>query len=211
MKNPPEIKRRCEIVRHIFHILCMSSVAFSAWYVEFDKVVTILSVLVLTLIPLDFLRKHVPILQLIANFLFGKLMRNDESNKLSGASYALLGGFICFVIFPREVATISILMFALGDPISNFVGTRYGKDKIIGNKTLQGTIACFVICMIISFFYVSIVGEISFERYIVIGMLAGCIGAITELVPILKFNDNFTMPTLSGCGIWILFISFGII
>lgn len=205
------MKKRSEITRHIFHILCMTSIAFVAWYVEFDKAVTILSILVLILIPLDFLRKHVPILQFIARFFFGKMMRNYENNRLSGASYALLGGFICLIIFPKEVAAISILMFALGDPISNFVGTRYGKDKILGNKTLQGTVTCFFICMMISFFYISILGDISFERYIIISMLSGCIGAITELVPILKFNDNFTMPTLSGCGIWILFISFGII
>ena len=189
----------------------MSSIAFGVWYVDFGKAVTILSISVLVLIPLDFLRRYVPFLQFLSGLIFGKLMRDYENTRLSGASYALLGGFICLVIFPKEVAAISILMFAIGDPVSNFVGTKYGKDKILGNKTLQGTIACFVICMIISFSYVSMIGAFSFERYMVIGLLAGLIGAITELVPVMKFNDNFTMPTLSGCGIWVLFVYFGII
>ncbi len=199
-----------QLPRNIFHVICVSSIAFSVWYLDFHLAVTYLGTFCLILIFLDFLRRMVPFLQKLAEVMFGKLIREEEKMQLSGASYALMGSFVSMCVFPKEVAVISILMLALGDPASNFVGLKYGKDKIVGNKSLQGSISCFLVCALISCLCLSFLDKFSFERLIVMGLLAGLIGATAELVSIFKINDNFMMPTLSGCGIWILFKSFGV-
>ena len=41
---------------------------------------------------------------------------------------------------------MALLFLALGDPVSSYIGVRYGKNPILGRKTLQGTLAGFVTC-----------------------------------------------------------------
>jgi dolichol kinase len=48
------------------------------------------------------------------------------------------------------------------------------------------------------------------DRVIVVSLLAGLIGALAELVPIAKLDDNFTLPVMSSLGLYILFYLFGL-
>ena len=201
-----------ELVRNIFHMLCMSSVSIGVFILDFRESVVYLGGLTLSFVFLDFMRRYAPFLQSISLFLFKNIIRMEEEKKLTGSSYALLGSVVVLCIFPKEVAAISILMLALGDPSSNFVGIKYGRDKLIGDKSLQGTIACFVVCSLISFlFLIFFNGQLLFERALIISLLGGAIGAFFEVVPIFKINDNFTMPVCSGCGMWSLYLTFGVI
>ena len=99
-------------------------------------------------------------------------------------------------------------MLAFGDPISSIVGVLYGKDKILGNKSLQGTMAGFAICTIVAgLFYYS--KGLMLERIVLVSILSGLIGAISELIPVGKMDDNFSFPILAAAMLYILFLLFG--
>lgn len=159
-------------------------------------------------LAVDVLRQSIPTLN---NFVFkvlGPIMREQERNKLAGTSWLLIGVTIIVFLFSDDVVTLSLLFLALGDPVASLIGVKYGKDKIVGNKTLQGTIAAFTVCFIISTIYFYYQNFMT-DRILIVSVIAGLIGALSELIPILKLDDNFTYPVLSSSLLWGLFAIFG--
>ena len=74
------------------------------------------------------------------------LLRDSEANSLSGVTFIIIGIYVTVFLFPKPVATLALLFLALGDPAASIFGVLYGKDKLIGNKSLQGASAAFLVC-----------------------------------------------------------------
>ena len=83
--------------------------------------------------------------------------------------------------------TASLLYLALGDASAALVGKRIGKRKIFWEKTLEGSLACFLVCFIIGLFFFKLPLALA-------GALAA---AIIELFP-WALNDNFWMPIIAA-------------
>lgn len=159
-------------------------------------------------LSIDILRQSVPALNAFVFRVLGPIMREQERAKIAGTSWLMLGvSFIVFV-FSEDVVTLALLFLAFGDPIASFVGVQYGKDKIVGNKTLQGSVAAFLACFVISAGYFYFLNFMT-ERILIVSVIAGLIGALCELIPVFKLDDNFTYPILSATMLWLLFTVFG--
>lgn len=140
--------------------------------------------------------------------MFKHLLRINEINQLAGISYLFIGCILVTAIFPKPIAMLSLTLLAFGDPASSAFGVLFGKDKIWGKKSLQGSLACFVVCTIVSgIFYLT--GNIMVERIVLVSILTGLIGALSELIQIRKIDDNLSFPLIAGLGLWILFVIFG--
>ena len=102
------------------------------------------------IIPLDFLRQSRPHLNRATLKVFGRVMRRREYHSISGFTYLLCGEIILLAFFHHHIVNIALLFLAFGDPMASYVGIKFGTEKIVGNKTLQGAIAAFVICTLIA-------------------------------------------------------------
>jgi dolichol kinase len=111
-------------------------------------------------------------------------------------------------VFDRNIVTLTLLFLAFGDPIASFCGIRFGKDKILGHKTLQGTLGAFVACTTIAGIYYYF-NNLMAERLLIVAPLSGLIGAVAELLPIGKLDDNLTFPIVGSTLLWILFQVYG--
>jgi dolichol kinase len=103
---------------------------------------------------------------------------------------------------------ITLLFLAFADPIASFIGIKFGKDKIFGHKSLQGFMAAYVVCFASSLAYLLIHGFPP-DRSLVFSLLSGLVGALAELVPVGKLDDNLTLPVLSAIGLFCLYYLFG--
>ena len=133
-------------------------------------------------------------------------MRRQELHNLSSMSWLLLGNFIIMSLFSSEIVTLSLLMLAIGDPICNIIGIKYGKDKLIGSKSFQGSIAGFIACSIVSAVYFKLM-DIMTSKLILTSLLSGFIGAFAEILPI-DIDDNFIIPIVTSILLWGLFAFF---
>jgi len=72
-------------------------------------------------------------------------MRPDElkSVKVTGTPFFLTGNFLVVWLFPPTVAVMSQLYLVVGDFSAAFFGLAYGRTAIYGNKSLEGSSACF--------------------------------------------------------------------
>ncbi len=201
-------RNQLHLARKIYHVVGVAFIVILYLTLSRMASLTLLGSAILIFVPLDYLRRKIPVLQNIALKGFGPVLRKDEEKTLSGMSMMMVGIFITAYLFPPSIVILSLLLLGLGDPISSIVGTIYGKDKIVGNKSLQGTLAGFVVCTVASFTYFVYTGIMS-ERLLFVSLLAGLIGAISELVPIGRLDDNFTIPIMSSTLLFGLFYLFG--
>lgn len=159
-------------------------------------------------VPADVVRQKNPNVNRTLSNLFRPIMRSSELNRLAGTSYLLTGALIIALFFNRHVVSLSLLFLAFADPIASYVGIKYGKDKIFGHKSVQGFIAAFGVCSVLCFIFL-FYNQVE-SHLLVVSLFAGLIGALAELVPLGKLDDNFTMPVLSCFGLSLLFYFFNL-
>ncbi|MBT7608183.1 MAG: phosphatidate cytidylyltransferase [Bacteriovoracaceae bacterium] len=129
----------------------------------------------------------------------GPFMRESEKTSLSGFPFYSLGVALSLFLFPERIAILSILFLVFSDPISSYFGILYGKDKILPNKSLQGTVAGYLCCYLVTLVYGMIFAEPTIQL-LVFAIFGGVIGALSELLSELV-DDNLTIPVVSGAGL----------
>lgn len=152
---------------------------------------------------MDLFRNKVPAINDLVIRIMGPLMRRSEREGVSGLPFYALGVSLSLFFFPRDIALISCMFLVFSDPISSFFGILYGKDKILPNKSLQGAVAGFFTCYLITLFYGMNTANLGTEL-LVFSIVAGVIGSASELISAFNIDDNLTIPVVSGLGMTVL-------
>ncbi len=207
--TPSGFKNRSDlhVARKVWHVAAVFFI-FTCWsFFPYWLSLTVLSIFWLVFIPTDIARQKNSDLNLKLTRFLRPIMRSTEISKLAGTTYLLTGVLLIVLFFNHGVVSLSLLFLAFADPIASYIGIKYGKDKIFGHKSVQGFVAAFVVCALLTalFLYYNAVAE----HVLIVSLLSGLVGALAELIPIAKLDDNFSMPVLSSIGLTILFYFFG--
>ena len=195
------------VARKIWHMSGVFTM-FAAWiFLPYWVSMTLLIVGWLLFVPADFLRQKNPEINRSVMTLFRPIMRSNELNRLAGTTYLITGTLLITIFFNKGVVSLSLLFLAFADPIASYEGIKYGKDKLFGHKSVQGFIAAFVVCAVLCYIFL-FYNQVQ-EYILIVSLLAGLIGALAELIPLAKLDDNFTMPVISSIGLSVLFYFFG--
>lgn len=194
------------IARKVWHVTGVFTMFLCWWFMPYWVSMTLLIIGWVLFVPADFIRQKNPEVNRTLSNLFRPIMRSNELNRLAGTSYLITGALIITILFNRYVVGLSLLFLAFADPIASYVGIKYGKDKIFGHKSVQGFVAAFCVCSILCFLFL-FKNQVQ-EHLLVVSLFAGMVGALAELIPIWKFDDNLTMPVLSCAGLSVLFYFF---
>lgn len=132
--------------------------------------------------------------------------RPHVKRQFMGAFWFYMGCAITFFIFPFHIATVACIILSVSDAFSTLIGHKFGKHKIIGNKSAEG-FAAFIISGIIA---------ASFLTLIHLAVLATLAGVIGELIPEIKslkklksyhvLDDNYLIPILAAAIIYVISI-----
>ncbi len=203
------LRKRSEIhwARKIWHSLAVSLMAAIFAFAPYFWSVLLLATFWAASLAFDFYRLRRPAVNDLVLHIFGPLMRDSEKGSLAGTSYLLTGTLISVLVFKFDVVLLSLLFLAFADPTASLVGIRFGKDRIFGHKTLQGTLAAFFVCFLISLTFLNS-WDLNFYRWIFLSLLAGMSGALSEAIPFGKWDDNLTFPILNGIFLTGLFSLF---
>lgn len=138
---------------------------------------------------------------------WGPLMRRCEATKMSGVPYYVAATLLSIAIFPKPISILSVLYLACGDPIASIFGILYGERSLrLGrNRSLIGTAAGVLTCIMISFVFFSTVMHLPDRQLITLTLIGGLAGGLAELLP-LDVDDNFSIPIVSGFILWLSFI-----
>lgn len=125
---------------------------------------------------------------------FKYLFKKSEEGKFSSMTLFLLASFSIFLIFPREIAYLAFTFLVFGDIFSKIYGMKFGRRKIIGERTLEGTLSYFTGSLGSGYILSLFIG-------IDIGILitGAILASLTELFSI-GLDDNFGVGLISGIG-----------
>lgn len=193
------LKARDEVhlTRRIWHFSGVVAMAFTYWFSTPEHSIILAAIISVILIFLDIMRLYSKRFNRVAIWLFQRIIRDSEAHRISGMTYMMVGVTLIVALYPKNVVFLTLLCFAVADPLASEMGIRFGKDKLIGNKSLQGSLAAFAACFVISLVFFKTLNLIP-ERTFLACLLAGLSGAVSELVPIGKLDDNFTFPVLNA-------------
>lgn len=164
---------------------------------------TLILIIALAGFSMDLVRNKVPVLNRLVIKFMGPLMRRSEKDGVSGLPFYALGVSLSLFFYSRDIAIVSTMFLVFSDPLSSFFGILYGKDKILPNKSLQGAVAGFFTCYLITLFYGMNTSELG-THLLVFAIISGVIGSASELVSAFNIDDNLTIPVISGLGMTLL-------
>lgn len=132
-----------------------------------------------------------------------RLERKSTVRPFTGAIWFYLSCGLTFLIFPLPIASAAGAMLAVGDSLSTIIGTKFGKYRVLGNKTLEGSLTLIITSFLVSLIFVSPLPA----------FFGSITAAIAELVPDVKrlknlkergwLDDNLLVPLLAGLVIYI--------
>ena len=204
LKNRDDI----HIARKLWHFIGVMVIAIFHSQLQRMDALIMITFFTLLFVFLDMARLLFPKLNVFFINVFHPFMREHERDGLAGTTHLFIGTAVIIIFFPPEIAFLSLLFLAIADPIASYVGVLYGTDKIWGNKSLQGSMAAFISCTATSAVYFYLQNVMS-QRLLIVSLIAGLIGAASELITIGKLDDNLTFPILSSCFLWGLYFIFG--
>ena len=156
----------------------------------------IVGALTLMSIVIEISRNKNNIIKKIFKRHFNFMLRKDEiKGSFTGATWLLIGNFLTIFIFPIFVAVPALLYLSIGDATAALVGKNFRRFTI-GKKSLVGSFFGFLCGLI----FVSLVNKVLPFHILMFGSI---VAMITEILPI-RFDDNLTIPLLSGSAIMIL-------
>lgn len=204
------LKKRSDIhwARKVWHMGTVLLMALLYTLLPENVSLALLVFFAVLFIPLDILRQTRPGLNNTLVHLFKAVIRSHEVHKIAGTTYLLIGVIAVSILFPKPIVILTLLFLAIADPMASYFGIRFGKDKIFGHKSVQGFLAAFAFCAGLSYGYFYF-NNLMTDRLLIVSILAGLSGAVAELIPIGKLDDNLTLPILSASFLWVIFSLFG--
>lgn len=194
---------RSELYRKLIHVFStvipilylFTSKEFLLGIVGFGTVLMIL---------LDIMKAYTYFFENMYRKIFQFILRDEEKdfkqNLLTGGTYYAIGIFLSILIFPKEVAIFAILVMIWCDTMAALIGKKFGVRKIIGDRTLIGSVAFLITGIFIVFILQYVFSDYNFYKA---GVITVILAAIIEQIGILKINDNLVLPLFTG-GIFLI-------
>ncbi len=125
------------------------------------------------------------------------LKKDEPTRMLSGYTFYLISSLFIILVFPKVIGGLSLLFLTWGDLAAELVGLNYPRVRTFPGKTLEGSLGCFSICLLLGF-AVMIFYDISLLQ-----VLVGCLAA-TFIESIPKLEDNLFMGPIAALCMWLL-------
>ncbi|MFC1619057.1 diacylglycerol/polyprenol kinase family protein [Candidatus Neomarinimicrobiota bacterium] len=187
MRLLPFVQERGRKVVH----LVSSIIPLGYWAVGPELGKPLLVLLVLAMALFELARMYLPRGRILYKKFFGYVTRQHEYDRPSGALYVFVGYLLAALLFTPAIAILTMLFTSIGDTAAALIGQRYGKIRI-GSKTLEGTLACFFVCLLLT---------IPSNLTLLASLTGAFTAAIAELIRWPFINDNLAIPVLSGAAI----------
>ncbi len=178
---------RATLLRETLHFTAGTAIGLALLFLPRTPMLITLGVLAALSIIFEASRFVSPLLNRWFLTNFSLVARREEENKVTGTTYFLIASFAVALAFPKPIAVAAILFLALGDPIASVVGKWKGKTRLWG-KSLEGHLACLVVCLIIGLVLWQTIPGLSLTMAI-----AGVVAATVFQAFNLPLNDNLTI------------------
>jgi dolichol kinase len=133
----------------------------------------------------DILRFSIPAFNAFSLKLMRGFLRKGETFKPNGMVYYILACFLVILLWNRTTACISLIVLVAGDAMAAIIGLAWGRHKIWGGKSLEGSLACLVTVWLVGLLFLAP------DRSLLIAVVATLVESLPTTVIL---NDNLWIP-----------------
>ena len=152
-------------------------------------------VLLAVALGVELLKVLLPAFRVMFMRIFSPILRSQERRGgLTGATYYLIGSFLCVLLFDKTLAIVCLCFLTLGDLFAALIGKQWGRIKLFSRKSLEGSLACFIVCTAVAL----LIG-----LHPVVAVVGALVATLIELLPT-GVDDNVTIPLISGLAMHLL-------
>ncbi|MDY0001371.1 MAG: hypothetical protein RBU30_08775 [Polyangia bacterium] len=157
------------------------------------------SVVLSVFVFMDLLRRFAPAWnQRFVDLAFGAISRPGEAHRIPSATWYLASLTLGVAVLPQHAIEIGAIVLALGDPAASLVGRRFASRKLVGSKSLAGTMAFLVAGTLgVVIFSILALPGLGFGRILGLAAFTAAVGALVELLSG-PLDDNLTIPMAAG-------------
>lgn len=212
-KAKPTWHESLQIQRRVFHVIAGLIVLYMQRVGEFNDNVVFLSISIMGILILQVTRLYIPFIQQHFIKILSSILRPTETTGFGvpGALYFLVGDLLIYLIFPRNLCSLTILAVTFGDPAAGIFGCLSKSRKLIGSKSLAGALGCGIISgVVLTSFYTSWISSITHTTWqlaLFFGVFAVS-AAVAETLSVV--DDNLTMPFLFASSLKALQLIFSV-
>ena len=200
MSDAAEISLSAELVRKGIHLFALV-IPVGYYLVSFPVAIIGVSFSALVSILIDLSRfKNGALWRWSSGFLSPIIRDHEIKGGFTGASYILTTSALTMALFPREIAIASITFIIIGDTAAALIGRPWGKHKIIGRKSIEGSSACLVSLILVSFLIPGLP---------TVAAIPGAVAATLAETFSGKIDDNLAVPIISGAVMLLIMNSLG--
>jgi diacylglycerol kinase (CTP) len=242
--NLSEQIHKYEVPRKLLHV----SIGFVVVYLYRNgyQPVNIIPPLAAALVPIasaDLLRYYYQPFNAFYIKLLGALMRESEVRGQNGVAWTgvvwyLVGSITVLAVFPKDVATLSILLLSWCDTAASTFGRAWGRytPRIRKGKSVAGSLGAFVVGALAAGVFLGFVvpstprwpddpvnpvmwgeklgipcvGELTGGWALTaMSLLTGAVASLSEMLDAWGLDDNVVIPVASAAGMWGLLKVFG--
>jgi len=131
------------------------------------------------------------------------VLYKKTEGKISNISLFLISCLVTIAFFPREIAIFALSFLVVGDTAAEVIGLKFGKIKLIGEKTLEGSLACLASC-----FAIGLILMIFLPLSLLLVMAGSAAATFIELIPLrigrFKIDDNLGMAIFAALVMWLV-------
>ena len=185
-----------EISRKVIHIFNIIIPLFHIYIFKnkIDMIIFLSAMVIFCFFIEIFRNQNLLISKIFEKYLFFMMRSFEKQGSLTGSTWVFVGALITIILVPQPFSLIALFFLAFGDTLAALVGMKFPFIKI-GNKTLSGAFACFIMC-----FSVGLILDFGIGLDII--LIGAFTATIAELISI-KINDNITIPVLSGYAMYL--------
>jgi dolichol kinase len=205
-------RNELHLTRKIWHSLMGTSMACAYLFSglsRFQSVVLLASALGFNLM-VETLRLKNPKFNEAVFRVWAPFARQCEKNRMSGIPFYVGATLFVVAAFPKEIAALSILLLAWGDPVASLFGILFGDlgPRFKNGKSWIGTLAGVLMSTLVASVFLALYPLKPLE-YVIVVLVAGIAGGTAELLPV-DVDDNFLIPVVSGSVLTLTYFFLGI-
>jgi len=192
--------------RSLFHV-AVGLVATLAYQFLLDRTAMLVlgASILLGFVIMDLLRRFSPALnESFVTRAFGRISRPSEAHRVPAATWYLVALLLGAFWYPKLAIQLGALALAFGDPAASLVGKRWGRRKLLGEKSLLGTLGFFGAATVAAAGFLALAAP-GLGALSILGISAAValVGAVTELLS-RRLDDNLTIPLAAGGAAYLL-------
>ncbi len=188
--------RPTNYARNVFHI---SSALFALFVIEMwtERILWVASGFFLSAFLMESSRRVSPRANEVLMAAFGKVAHPYEKHSVNSASWYAAALLLLALFLPPAACAVAVVVLGLGDPLAAIVGRRFGRVRLLGGRTLEGSLAFVAAGGLAALTVLMAFHGLGLAAAALVAVASGAAGAVAELLSG-RLDDNFTIPVCSA-------------